>query len=65
MGHSVLDEILNVRLEKVFTLLSQTDTPIGAIADFCGFRSAIALKWIFRKRTGMSMREWRARNSKK
>lgn len=65
MGHSVLDEILNVKLEKVFTLLSQTDTPIGAIADFCGFRSAIALKWIFRKRTGMSMREWRARNSKK
>ena len=62
MGHSVHDEILNVRFEKVFTLLSHTDTPIGAIADFCGFRSAIALKWIFRKRTGMSMREWRARN---
>ncbi len=62
VGHSALKEILHVRLEKVFTLLSRTDTPIGAIADFCGFRSHIALHWLFKKRTGMSMGEWRKRN---
>jgi len=61
-GHSILDEIQQVRLEKVFTLLKDTDTPIGVIADFCGYRSAIALRWIFRKRTGMSMQEWRNAN---
>ncbi len=61
-GHSVLEEIQHVRLEKVCTLLSQTDRAIGAIADMCGYRSGIALKWIFRKRMGMSLTEWRDRN---
>ena len=62
VGHSALDEILHIRLEKAFTLLSRTDTPIGAVADFCGFRSNIALHWLFKKRTGMSMSAWRKRN---
>ena len=62
MGHSILDEIMHVRLEKVETLLAGTDTPIGAIADFCGFGSEVELRQIFRIRTGMSMREWRKRN---
>ena len=62
VGHSPLEEILHVRLETVFTLLSRTDTPVGAVADFCGFRSHIALHWLFKKRTGMSMSAWRKRN---
>lgn len=62
MGRSVLDEIEHVRLEKVETLLARTDTSIGAIASFCGYRSDIALRKFFRSRTGMSMREWRAKN---
>ena len=62
VGHSPLEEILHVRLEKVFTLLSRTDVPIGTIADFCGFPTNIALHWLFKKRTGMSMSEWRRRN---
>ncbi len=62
VGHSPLEEILHVRLEKVFTLLSRTDVPVGAVADFCGFRSNIALHSLFKKRTGMSMSEWRRRN---
>ena len=59
MGHSVHDEIEHVRMEKAFTLLSQTDTPIGAIAALCGYRSNIALHKAFRLRTGMSMSAWR------
>ena len=62
VGHSPLEEILHVRLEKVFTLLSRTDVPIGTIADFCGFPTNIALHGLFKKRTGMSMSEWRRRN---
>lgn len=62
IGHSVLEEIQHVRLEKVCTLLSQTDTAIGSISEMCGYRTEIALKWIFRKRMGVSMKEWRERN---
>ncbi len=58
-GHSVLDEILHVRLEKVFTLLARTDTPISAVAALCGFRTDIALHKLFRSRTGLSMSAWR------
>ena len=58
-GHSVLDEILHVRLEKAYTLLAQTDTAIGAIPGLCGFRSERTLEALFRDRAGMSMRDWR------
>jgi LacI family transcriptional regulator len=63
MGHSVLDEILHVRLEKAFILLAQTDTAIGAIPGLCGFGSDSDLDVLFRKRCGMSMRDWRKRNA--
>ena len=63
MGHSILDEILSVRLERVCFLLAQTDTPIGAISSLCGFRSAIALSKLFHRRFGMSLLAWRRVNS--
>ena len=59
MGHSVLDEILHVRMQRVFDLLARPDFPIGAIADFSGFGCGYGLRKIFRARTGMSLREWR------
>ena len=62
-GHSVLDEILHVRLERACTLLAATDTSIDAIADFCGFGSPRSLRAHFLKHIGMSMREFRARTS--
>ena len=62
-GHGIHDEILHVRLEKACILLSQTDVPIGAISDFCGFRSYWALDDLFRARFGVGMRDWRRRNS--
>lgn len=60
MGRSVLDEIIAIRLEKVIALLARPEVPIGAIAAFCGFSSDIALRKLFRSRTGISMRQWRA-----
>ena len=59
MGHSVLDEILDVRLQTAKDLLSKAGIPIGAIADFCGFGSQVELRILFRARTGMSLRDWR------
>ena len=64
-GHSVLDEIQHVRLEKALALLSGTDIAIGAIADFCGFGSGVELRHLFRARMKMSLREWRKRNARK
>lgn len=63
-GHSVLDEILHVRLEKAFTLLAQTKTAIGAIPRLCGFRCDRTLDALFRSRFHMSMRDWRKRNAR-
>ena len=62
-GHSVLDEILNVRLEQVQAYLLRRDVAIDNIAGFCGFGSEIELRRLFRRRFGMSMSEWRNRNS--
>ena len=59
MGHSVLDEILHVRLERAQVLLARADMKIGAIASFSGFKTERELQKIFRIRMGMSMRQWR------
>ncbi len=59
MGHSVLDEILHVRLGMVLDLLSRPGMSITAIADFCGFGTQRGLRKLFRSRFGMSMEEWR------
>lgn len=62
LGHSILDEIQNIRLEKVCFLLSRTDTAIGAIAGLCGYKTDIALRKIFRQRMGLSLAAWRKAN---
>ena len=62
LGHSILDEIQNVRMEKVQFLLAKTDTPISAIAGLCGYRSDIALRKAFRLLTGKSLADWRKAN---
>ena len=59
MGHSPLDEIIHVRLQRVLELLSQPDFPISAIADFSGFSSERVLQKHFRARFHTSMRDWR------
>ena len=63
MGHSVLEEILGVRLEAATTLLSQTDTAIAAIPDMCGFQTYRALDFHFRSRFKMGLGAWRKKHS--
>ena len=63
-GHSVLDEILHVRMEKACALLAGTNLAVGAIPGLCGFRCNRTLDALFRSRFGMSMCEWRKRNAR-
>ena len=58
-GHSILDEILHVRLERACLLLAGTRTSIAAVATFCGFASENSLLKVFRARFGVPMRQWR------
>ena len=58
-GHSVLDEIHAVRLDRAKRLLESGDIALKAISDFCGFKDPNSLRKFFLKSTGMTMSEWR------
>ena len=59
LGHTILDEIRRVRLERVCLLLKETNLPIGEISHTCGFESESHLGTVFRKQFGCAMREYR------
>lgn len=56
---SVMDAILNIRLEAVKRGLAATNRSILAIGTDCGFGNADYLKRLFKSRFGMSMRDYR------
>jgi len=56
--------IVDTRLAEVERKLRLTSLSIGVIHDHCGFKSANALKNLFKARYGMSMRAWRAQRRK-
>ena len=56
---SVMDAILNVRLEAVKRGLATTNRSILALGTDCGFGNADYLKRLFKKRFGLSMRDYR------
>ena len=60
-GGTIRTAIEDVRMAKLKTMLTSTRMPVSAIAAECGYRDPDALTHLFRKRFGMSMREWRAR----
>ncbi|MBR4617487.1 MAG: substrate-binding domain-containing protein [Kiritimatiellae bacterium] len=59
VGHSILDEIHEVRFEKACDMLKNTDKPISVIIASCGYASESFFKKRFLQRTGMTMRAWR------
>ena len=59
-GHTALDEIINVRLDKAMELLAHTDMPVSAIPHFCGFNTRFDFWKVFRRRTGMSPLQFRS-----
>lgn len=61
LGHTILDEIQRVRLERVCTLLRETNEPIGEIIRTCGFDSESHVSTLFRRRFDCTMRDYRKR----
>ena len=61
-GHTIYDEIVNVRFESVKAHLLNPAQRIEAIAPQCGWPTSAGLRKVFSARYGMSMREWRKRN---
>jgi len=62
MGHTIQTEIRNVRMARVFTLLRNPTQNIEGIAHLCGYESDSTLRYAFKAKTGLSMREWRRKN---
>ena len=58
-GDSMLETILKIRLNELKRRLSSSSVRIGKITTACGFSCESHAKRLFKKRFGMSMREWR------
>lgn len=59
LGHTLLDEIQRVRLERVCMLLRETNTQISEITHVCGFDSESHVSILFRRHFGCTMRDYR------
>ena len=58
-GGTVLDEIHTARIERVKYLLSRPGQSISAIPALCGYSSIEDLCRVFKRRTGLTMRQFR------
>lgn len=56
---SILEAILEIRLNALKEKLAATLPPIGTLTLECGFRSENHAKALFRQRFGLSMRAFR------
>ena len=60
VGHSIVDEIQSVRLAAVKRLLADPRVKIGSIASQVGYDSENFLARVFKRNTGMTMRDYRS-----
>jgi len=60
-NRSLLDEIQSARLERVEKLLKETDLPLSEVCTRSGYQTDVHLRRIFKKRFGLSMRDYRDR----
>ena len=60
-GRSIQEEIMEVRFEKVLSLLERGGTPLGMIADAAGFASPNLLQRQFKARYGTTLSDYRKR----
>ena len=58
-GHSIRDEILDIRVREAKRLLADTDLPVSVVAEKCGYGNERSLRYVFAKATGVSPNEWR------
>ena len=62
-GRTIFDEIHDIRFQKACELLAHTTMPIATIVAQCSYSSDSFIKRMFLERAGMTMREWRKKNS--
>ena len=58
-GHSVLEELTKARIRIARQLLADTQLPVSAVAERCGYASIAHFRDTFRKATGHNPLEWR------
>ena len=63
-GTSIRGAIEKQRLDLVKDKLLSSRIAINKISKLCGYANVQRLKYVFKKRFGCSMREWRAQHSK-
>ena len=61
IGRSILEEIRGVRLAKAKELLSGPPLKLEAVANFCGYKSAVAFSIFFKAETGITPTAWKLR----
>ena len=59
-GRTMVEELIQVRLNEAKRLLRKTTMPIESIHTLCGFKSSSYLKNLFKRRTGKTMSAYRA-----
>ena len=59
-GRTMVEELIQVRLNETKRLLRKTTMPIESIHTLCGFKSSSYLKNLFKRRTGKTMSAFRA-----
>ena len=59
-GHSILEEIRGIRLAKAKDLLSGPPLKLEAVANFCGYKSAVAFSSFFKAETGRPPSVWKS-----
>lgn len=60
-GKSILEAIRETRLERAMSLIKDGTMGLEAIADACGYKSAVVFSHAFKSVTGLSPRAWRKR----
>lgn len=58
-GSSILETILEIRLNELRNRLASSKAPIGELSHVCGFRNENHAKSMFKKHFGLTMRQFR------
>ena len=62
VGHSILTEITNVRIDRAKDMLRDSRASIAFITARCGWASPASLRTAFKTATGLSPQAWRKKN---
>jgi len=60
LGHTPHEEIARMQFRRVEQLLRETDLPLAAVAERCGFRHPEYMTVAFTRRYGLPPSRWRA-----